>query len=80
MGFMHLKIKIKEKFKLKTKLTNTKIKKSILYKLCRIISDSKRRSNFQNPSTGSGDITSGARDLFPLLKRGSLMTIKIAEK
>ena len=25
MGFMHLKIKIKEKFKLKTKLTETKI-------------------------------------------------------
>ena len=27
---------------------------------------SKRHLNFQNPSTGSGDITSGARGLFPL--------------
>ena len=46
MGFMHLKTKTKEKFRLKTKLTETEIWKSILYNLCRIISASKRRLNF----------------------------------
>ena len=61
---MHLRIKIEEKFKLKTKLTKTKLQKSILYKLCEIFSATKRRLNFQNPSTGSGDITSGANHTF----------------
>ena len=61
---MHLKIKIKEKFKLKTKLIEAKIKRSILCKLCRIVSAFIRHLNFQNPSTGSGDITSGSKDLF----------------
>ena len=64
MGFMHLKIKIKEKFKLKTKLAKTKIQKSVLYKLCRIFSASRRRLNFENTFTGSGDISTGARKLF----------------
>ena len=66
MGFMDLKIQIKEKFKLKTKLTETKIQKSVPYKLRRMASASKRRFNFVNLSTGSGDISTGTRDLFPL--------------
>ena len=35
-GFYAFEIKIKETFKLKTNLAKTKIKKSVLYKLCRI--------------------------------------------
>ena len=64
MGFVHLKIKVKEKFKLKTKLTKTKIQKSVLCKLCRIFSASKHHLNFKKSPTGSGNITSGARDVF----------------
>ena len=45
-GFLHLKIKIQAKFKLKTKLTKTTIKKSILYESWRIFSAFKRRLNF----------------------------------
>ena len=41
MDLIHLKIKIKKKFNLKTKLTETKIQNSILYKLCKIFSASK---------------------------------------
>ena len=66
MGVMHLKIKIKEKFKLKTTLTGTKNLKSILYKLCRTFSSSKCHLNFSDLSTGSGEVTSGERDLLPL--------------
>ena len=80
MGFMYLEIKIKEKFSLKTKLTKSKIQKSILYKICRICSASKRCLNFQNQSTGSGNITSGAKRRFSTLlksqkeiKRGSMI-------
>ena len=36
----------------------------MIRRLRRIFSASKWRLNFQNPSTGSGDITSGARELF----------------
>ena len=46
MDFMHLKIKIKEKFKLKTKLTERNILKFILYNLRIICLASKRRLNF----------------------------------
>ena len=62
---MHLKIKIEEKFKLKTKLTETKkLKMNSIQGMQNLFS-------FQTPfkflkSTGSGDTTSGARDLFPL--------------
>ena len=59
VGFMNLKIKIKKKFKLKTKLTKTKTLKSVLYKLCRIFSASKRHLRFQNPFTGSEGISTG---------------------
>ena len=43
MGLKHLKIKIKVDFKLETKLTKTKIQKSVLHKLCKNFSASKRR-------------------------------------
>ena len=51
---------MKEKFQLETKLTKTKIKKSVPYKLCKIFSASKGYLNFLTPSTGSGDISAGA--------------------
>ena len=60
MGFTHLKTKIIEKFKLKIEFTETKIKKSIPYRSCRIFSASKRSSNFENSFTGSGEISTGA--------------------
>ena len=66
VGFAFLKIKLIVNLKLKIKLPETKIQQSILYKICRIFSASKRPLNFENPSTGSEEISSGRRDLFQL--------------
>ena len=64
VAYTLLKFKPTEKFKLKIKLTVIKIQQSILYKICRIFSASKHRLNFENPFTGSGEISSSRRDLF----------------
>ena len=63
MGFMHLEIKMKEKFKLKTKPIETKFK----YQFYTSYKESFQLQNtilFSNPSTASRDTTSCAWDLF----------------
>ena len=50
--FTLLKIKLKENFNLKIKLTETKFEQSVLYKICKIL------------SAGTGEISSGRRDIF----------------
>ena len=55
-----LKIKLIKNFKLKINLTQ------FSYKICRIFSVSKHRLNFENPSTGSREISFDRRDLFQL--------------
>ena len=50
--FTLMKIKLKENFNLKIKLTETKLEQSVLYKICKIL------------SAGTGEISSGRRDTF----------------
>ena len=49
---------------MKIKHTKKEIKKSLYVRAWRFVLAARRRLNFLNPFTGSGDILTGPRDLF----------------